>query len=127
MLKLLYKPTGHSFVLPDEEVIRIKSMDRGNDYVILDGGLQEQKEEKLTEQQVRDIVLQDEEAKKKLEEEELKEQILDDEQKVPVEQRKPIEEFSRTELIAYAKKMGLQKIGNKSNTEIVKMLHEMGL
>ncbi len=127
MLKLLYKPTGNVFTLPDDEALRIKSNDRANNYKILDAGFQEQKEEKLTEQQVRDIVLQDEEAKKKLEEEELKEMILEEEEKIPVETRKPIEEFTRVELIAYAKKLGLTKIGNKSNTEIIRLLHEKGV
>ena len=127
MLKLLYKPTGNVFTLPDAEAIRIKSEDRGNDYKILDAGYQEPVTDHLTEQQVRDIVLEDEEAKRKLEEEEIKEQIIEEEEKTPVIDRKPIEDFTRVELIAYAKKMGLEKIGNKSNDTIIKLLHEMGL
>lgn len=127
MLKLLYKPTGNVFTLPDAEALEIKANDRGGDYKILDAGLQEPVEEQLTEKQVRDIVLQDEEAKKKLEEEELKEQLLEEEEKTPVELRRPIEQFSRLELIAYAKKMGLEKIGNKSNSAIIKLLHEKGV
>lgn len=35
MMKLLYKPTGNIFTLPDEEVARILKADRGNDYEIL--------------------------------------------------------------------------------------------
>ena len=38
MLKLLYKPTGNIFTLPDAEGLRIKREDRGNDYEILDCG-----------------------------------------------------------------------------------------
>lgn len=36
MMKLLYKPTGNVFTLPDEEVARILKADRGNDYEILE-------------------------------------------------------------------------------------------
>ena len=36
MMKLLYKPTGNIFTLPDEEAMRIKREDRGNDYKILE-------------------------------------------------------------------------------------------
>lgn len=36
MMKLLYKPTGNVFTLPDEEVARILKADRGNDYKILE-------------------------------------------------------------------------------------------
>lgn len=36
MMKLLYKPTGNIFTLPNEEAMRIKREDRGNDYKILE-------------------------------------------------------------------------------------------
>lgn len=35
MMKLLYKPTGNIFTLPDEEVTRILKADRGNDYEVV--------------------------------------------------------------------------------------------
>jgi hypothetical protein len=34
-MKLLYKPTGNVFTLPDEEVARILKADRGNDYEVI--------------------------------------------------------------------------------------------
>jgi NAD/NADP transhydrogenase alpha subunit len=34
-MKLLYKPTGNIFTLPDEEVTRILKADRGNDYEVV--------------------------------------------------------------------------------------------
>jgi hypothetical protein len=34
-MKLLYKPTGNVFTLPDEEVARILKADRGNDYEVV--------------------------------------------------------------------------------------------
>jgi len=36
MMKLLYIPTGNVFTLPNEEAMRIKREDRGNDYKILE-------------------------------------------------------------------------------------------
>jgi hypothetical protein len=35
-MKLLYKPTGNIFTLPDEEVARILKADRGNDYKVVE-------------------------------------------------------------------------------------------
>lgn len=35
-MKLLYVPTGNIFTLPNEEAMRIKREDRGNDYKILE-------------------------------------------------------------------------------------------
>ena len=46
-MKLLYKPTGNIFTLPDEEALRIKKDDRGNDYKILDCGDLEEVEETI--------------------------------------------------------------------------------
>lgn len=39
-MKLLFKPTGNIFTLPDEEAMKIKAGDRGN-YEILDCGFNE--------------------------------------------------------------------------------------
>ena len=36
MMKLLYKPTGNIFTLPNEEVARILQADRGNDYKVIE-------------------------------------------------------------------------------------------
>jgi hypothetical protein len=35
-MKLLYKPTGNIFTLPNEEVARILQADRGNDYKVIE-------------------------------------------------------------------------------------------
>ena len=40
MIKLLFKPTGNIFTLPDNEALAIKASDRGN-YEVLDAGLNE--------------------------------------------------------------------------------------
>lgn len=40
MMKLLFKPTGNIFTLPDNEALAIKASDRGN-YEVLDAGLNE--------------------------------------------------------------------------------------
>ena len=62
MLKLLYKPTGNIFTLPDAEALRIKKEDRGNDYKILDCGDLKQVEETITQEEVQEIVEQEQEA-----------------------------------------------------------------
>lgn len=60
MLKLLYKPTGNVFTLPDEEALRIKKSDEYN-YEILEAGLQEETQEQLTPQEIGEIVQEKEE------------------------------------------------------------------
>ena len=62
MMKLLYKPTGNIFTLHDEEALRIKREDRGNDYKILDCGDLEEVEETITQEEVQEIVEQEQEA-----------------------------------------------------------------
>lgn len=65
MLKLLFIPTGHVFVLPDEEVLKIKAQDRAGEYRILDSGYVEEKLEQVPEKTVQELVM---EADKKAEE-----------------------------------------------------------
>jgi hypothetical protein len=61
MIKLLYKPTGNIFTLPDAEAISIKNNDRGNDYIILEPGLQKESVETVTKEEAEKIVKQKEE------------------------------------------------------------------
>lgn len=56
MLKLLYKPTGNIFTLPDAEALKIKREDRGNNYEILDcGNLPPLVEDVLSQDEVKAI------------------------------------------------------------------------
>ena len=52
MMKLLYKPTGNVFTLPNEEAMRIKREDRGNDYKILEAESEVTEETDQTDDQV---------------------------------------------------------------------------
>lgn len=62
MLKLLYKPTGNIFTLPDAEAIRIKQADRGNDYKILDCGNIKETEGTLASDKIKEIEAKEAEA-----------------------------------------------------------------
>lgn len=55
MIKLLYKPTGNIFTLPDEEALRIRRADRGNDYVVVDAGLQQEAVETVSKEEAKKI------------------------------------------------------------------------
>ena len=50
MMKLLYKPTGNVFTLPDEEVARILKADRGNDYEVVGAECEATEETEETDQ-----------------------------------------------------------------------------
>lgn len=69
MLKLLYIPTGHVFVLPDEEAIKLKRQDRDNCYRILDSGYVEEKEEQVPEKTVQELVMEADKKAEEIEEE----------------------------------------------------------
>ena len=79
MMKLLFKPTGNIFTLPDEEALKIKAKDRGN-CEILDCGLnKEEKPQSVSQKQVKEI----EQAKSKSRAKELAE-LENLEEKAPV-------------------------------------------
>ena len=78
-MKLLFKPTGNIFTLPDEEALKIKAKDRGN-YEILDCGLNKEEKPKFVSQsKVKEI----EEVKSKSRAKELAE-LENSEEKAPV-------------------------------------------
>lgn len=74
MMKLLYKPTGNVFTLPDEEVARILKADRGNDYEVV-GAECEATEEVETDQADDQVEEETEEAEEGSEEEEESEEV----------------------------------------------------
>lgn len=89
MMKLLYKPTGNVFTLPDEEAMRIKREDRGNDYKILEAEC-EATEEVETDQatdQADDQVEEVEETEEEEEEEEGSEEEVETEETEEVKSR----------------------------------------
>ena len=61
MIEIKFKPTGHTFTLPDEEAIRIVKEDRGN-YQVVKGKVTEEKKQKETKQ-VQELVVKEEKTK----------------------------------------------------------------
>lgn len=79
MLKLLFKPTGNVFTLPDAEALKIKREDRGNNYEILDcGNLPPLVEDVLSQEEVQAIEEERQEALE-VEQKEFEEATLDEE------------------------------------------------
>ena len=71
MMKLLYKPTGNVFTLPDEEVTRILKADRGNDYEVVGAECEATEETDQTDDQVEEETEESEEEGSEEEEEEV--------------------------------------------------------
>ena len=92
MMKILYIPTGNTFVLPDEEAIRVMTSAR-SDYKILEGGLQVKSEEHLSPETVQELVMKKPE--EVLEEEEKDNEKLD------------YSTLKRHELMAVARKLNI--------------------
>jgi hypothetical protein len=71
-MKLLYKPTGNIFTLPDEEVARILKADRGNDYKIVEAECEATEEtDQATDQADEQVEEETEEAEEEGSEEEV--------------------------------------------------------
>ena len=70
MMKLLYKPTGNVFTLPDEEVARILKADRGNDYEVVGAECEATEETDQADDQVEEETEEAEEGSEEEEEEE---------------------------------------------------------
>lgn len=130
MLKLLYKPTGNIFTLPDKEAINIKKEDRGNDYVILEAGLQEEEIAVITKEEVKEI----EETKVK-EAEALEEQDKADEE-AQTEVKKESDYFKKfdasnlkklgkEELEVLAGKLGISDPHNHKKAELIAKIEEL--
>lgn len=71
MMKLLYKPTGNVFTLPDEEVARILKADRGNDYEVVGAECEATEETEETDQADDQVEEETEEAEEEGSEEEV--------------------------------------------------------
>lgn len=92
MMKILYIPTGNTFVLPDEEALRVMSSSR-RDYKILEGGLQKEATEKLEPETVKELVMQK------------PEEVLEEEAKE--EEKLDYETLKRHELVAVARRLNI--------------------
>ena len=127
MIKLLYKPTGNIFTLPDAEALRIKKEDRGNDYVLLDAGLQEEEVKTITKQEVKDIEAEkakkieesnkaDEEAEAKAKAAEMPKKKSDFFKKYDVSD---LTKLPKKDLVLLAEKLGMRDMENKTMEEII--------
>ena len=130
MIKLLYKPTNNIFTLPDEEAMRIKREDRGNDYIILEAGLQQEECKTISEEETLEIersVLAQIEQNEKEEQEVEEKQAKKEAKKKKVESygKDDIEELKKMtnkELVALAEKLGIRDMENTRNEEIIEYI-----
>jgi hypothetical protein len=112
MIKVLYVPTGNTFVLPDDEVMKLIASARGS-YQILEGGLQKMEEGKLEPETVKELVMKKEEPEK--EEEQPKEEEFD------------YMSLTKDELMIYARKLGIAcNRNNKLETIQEKVAEKLG-
>ena len=82
MMKLLYKPTGNVFTLPDEEVARILKADRGNDYEVVGAECEATEETDQADDQVDDQIEEETEETEEAEEEGSKEEETEESEEV---------------------------------------------
>jgi len=134
MIKLLYKPTGNLFTIPDEEALRIKREDRGNDYVVVDAGLQQKENKTISEEETRQIEVsvtaQIEQNNKAAKEEEEKRQVKEekeDKKKAKVveyrnDDTEELKKMSKKELVALAEKLGIRDMQNCTMNEIIEYI-----
>lgn len=126
MIRLLYKPTGNIFTLPDEEALRIKNDDRGNDYVVVEAGLQKKESKTISEEETKQIEASIA-AKKEIEANENKKKEEKLEAKLKKEQKKAeyvndadaLRKMSKDELVIIAEKLGIRDMDNKTIDEII--------
>lgn len=112
MLKLLYIPTGNTFVLPDEEAIRIKK-EGGANYKILDAGYQEEKVEKIEEKTIQELVMPEKQEEEK--------------QEQPAITLEELEKMDRFALYGLAQRLDLKPNSQANKRTLLKLLKETGI
>ena len=111
MIKVLYVPTGNTFVLPDDEVMKLIASARGS-YQILEGGLQKMEEGKLEPETVKELVMKKEEP---------------EEEEQPKEEEFDYMSLTKDELMIYARKLGIAcNRNNKLETIQEKVAEKLG-
>ena len=111
MIKVLYVPTGNTFVLPDDEVMKLIASARGS-YQILEGGLQKMEEGKLEPETVKELVMKKEEP---------------EEEEQPKEEEFNYMSLTKDELMIYARKLGIAcNRNNKLETIQEKVAEKLG-
>lgn len=130
MLKLLYKPTGNIFTLPDKEAIEIKNADRGNDYVILEAGLQEEVIAQITQEEVKEIEEVKEQEAEALEAQDKEEEAKETEGKKESDYFKKfdasdLKKLTKEELEVMASKLGIPSSHNQKKAELIAKIEEL--
>lgn len=130
-MKLLFKPTGNIFTLPDSEALKIKETDRGN-YEILDAGLNNpEKPESLTQDEIKTIL--DEKAKRLETEEEL-EKVKEEKALMAKTRRKNpnfkvsdtnLDTMEKKDMEVLAEKLGIRDTHNIRKPQLRKMIKDM--
>lgn len=113
MIKIMYIPTGNTFTLPDEEVMKILSSDSYN-YKILEGGLQKEAKGQLPPETVQELVMQKPE-----------EVIEEEAQKEAAEDEKlDYSTLKRHELCAVASKLGVSIDAKYTKAQLLEMIYK---
>lgn len=121
MLKLMYKPTGNVFTLPDEEALRIKKTDEYN-YEILDAGLQVEVTGQLTPQEIGEIVQEKEELRLAEQEEETEaEEVVEEVTEEPID----YEAMKKSELEILASKLGIANPHNIKKADLIQEIRKL--
>lgn len=131
MLKLLYIPTGNIFVLPDEEALEQQRLNPYN-YKILDAGYQEAKEEKVSEEEVKEILETKEERIKEIEkEDEVVEEVheLKENPKRPkvTEDTLNLDKMTKADLVAVAHRLGVEANHNELKQTLIDRIRATGV
>lgn len=131
MMKLLFKPTGNIFTLPDSEALKIKETDRGN-YEILDAGLNNsEKPESLTKEEVETIL--EEKAQRLAKEQELKKVKEEKALKAKTRRKNPnfkvsdtnLDTMPKVDMEVLAEKLGIRDTHNIRKPQLRKMIKDM--
>lgn len=101
MIKIVYVPTGNVFTLPDGDALELSRKEPFN-YKILDAGLQKEETKVISEEEVKDLVLQ---AEKKAEEIE-----KEDEEEVQEGYKTELnfDKFTKADLVGALRRVGVQ-------------------
>lgn len=142
MIKLLNTKTGHIFVLPDVDAMKIKAEDRANTYKVLDAGLLEAKEEQISQKEVEEVIQNAEERAEQIEEEDKKQELKEQEEeqkskegKINENPRLPkvtedtlnLDKINKKELVNMAKRLGLNANINEAKQAIIDRIKNTGI
>lgn len=132
MLKLLFVPTGNVFTLPDAEAMRIMKADRGNNYKILDAGFQQEAQEIIEQEEVKEVVKTLEENAKRIEEQDNVKEIVKQPKvnpKLPKVKEDTLDpkNLTKKDLVAMLHRLGANAHINETKDVLVQRAKEVGI